>query len=80
MTTIELFEIALKNIYEKKGEQVPDFITRLIQETKGMENDRMKDSFNEGFRSGWEDAISSLIKNKPSNFPINFSFWSLKEN
>ena len=67
MTTIELFEIALKNIYEKKGEQVPDFITRLIQETKEIEKSRMEDKFNAWFSAGFEAAISVLAQNRPTS-------------
>ena len=66
MTTIELFEIALKNIYEKKGEQVPDFITRLVQETKEIEKSRMDDKFNTWFSVGFEAAISVLVQNRPN--------------
>lgn len=69
MTTIELFEIALKNIYEKKGERVPDFITRLIQETKAIEWNRMDEKFNTWYRAGFDDAISCLAKNRPTFSP-----------
>ena len=69
MLTIELFEIALKNIYEKKGERIPDFITRLIQETKAMEFEIMDEKFNKWYRAGFDDAISCLARNRPTSSP-----------